>query len=39
MMGHVWPDGAGLLDQPNILVEAWSIIGNALHKAKEGKDQ
>ena len=39
MMGFVWPNGGGLLDQPNLLVEAWSVIGDALHKAKEVKEQ
>jgi len=39
MSGHVWPDGGGLLGQPALLVEAWNVIGDALHKAKEGKEQ
>jgi hypothetical protein len=39
MQGHVWPDGRGLLDQPNLLVEAWSVIGDAIHKAKKGEAQ
>lgn len=39
MSGHVWPDGGGLLDQPNLLVEAWVVLSGALHKAREGKEQ
>lgn len=39
MAGFVWPDGGGLLDQPNALVDAWSVIGDALAKAKDGKPQ
>lgn len=38
MTGHVWPDGLGLLDQPNLLVEAWSTIGISLELAKKGKE-
>jgi hypothetical protein len=39
MAGFVWPDGGGLLDQPNLLVEAWSVIGVALERAKKGEEQ
>ena len=39
MSGFVWPDGGGLLGQPTLLVEAWSVIEDALHKAKEGIEQ
>ncbi|WP_285199448.1 hypothetical protein, partial [Klebsiella pneumoniae] len=35
MAGHVWPDGGALLDQPNVLVEAFAAIGSALAAAKE----
>ena len=38
MVGHVWPDGLGLLDQPNLLVEAWSTIGSSLELATQGKE-
>ena len=35
MMGHVWPDGRALLDQPNALVTAFAVIGNALERARK----
>ena len=38
MAGHVWPKGE-LLDQPNVLIEAWSVIGQALERAKKGEPQ
>jgi hypothetical protein len=37
MMGHDWPDGRGLLDQPNLLVEAWAVIGEAIERARKGE--
>ncbi len=39
MAGHVWPDGGGLLDQPNVLIEAWNVLGRAMALAKDGKPQ
>lgn len=39
MSGFVWPDGGGLLQQPTLLVDAWGIIGDALHKVEKGKEQ
>jgi hypothetical protein len=35
MNGHVWPDGRSLLDQPNILCQAFNVIGNAMHRFKK----
>ena len=35
MMGHVWPDGGALLDQPNVLIQAFNIVGNAFHELKK----
>jgi hypothetical protein len=32
MAGRVWPDGGGLLHQPNALVQAFAVIGNSLHR-------
>jgi hypothetical protein len=29
MAGLVWPDGGALLDQPNVLVEAFGVISRA----------
>jgi hypothetical protein len=29
MAGHVWPDGGALLDQPNVLVDAFASIASA----------
>jgi len=35
MMGHVWPDGGALLDQPNVLVDAFAVIGGALERFRK----
>ncbi|MCC4258010.1 hypothetical protein [Sphingobium lactosutens] len=35
MMGYVWPDGGALLDQPNVLIQAFNIVGNAFHELKK----
>ena len=32
MAGRVWPDGRAYLDQPVVLIDAFSVIGNALHR-------
>lgn len=37
MMGHVWPDGGSLLDQPNVLIEAWAKMTLFMEKAKKGE--
>jgi len=31
MAGRVWPDGRAYLDQPNILIDAFNTIAQALH--------
>jgi hypothetical protein len=31
MAGRVWPDGGAFLDQPMILIEAFDVIGKAMH--------
>jgi len=38
MAGHIWPKGE-LLDQPNLLIDAWGIIGVAIDRAKKGQTQ
>ena len=35
MGGRVWPDGRGLLDQPNLLIEAFDVIAGAKARARE----
>lgn len=35
MAGFRYPDGGALLDQPLVLLEAFGVISDALHKAKE----
>lgn len=37
MSGVEWPDGGALLDQPNTLVTAFNIIGNALAEGRKKK--
>ena len=31
MAGMEWPDGRAYLDQPCVLIEAFGVIGRALH--------
>ena len=31
MAGRDWPDGGASLDQPCVLIEAFTVIGNALY--------
>lgn len=37
MGGQVYPDGGALLDQPNLLIEAWDIIGAAKARHRAAK--
>lgn len=37
MAGHVWPDGGGLLDQPNVMLDAWTVLVVAMDRAKKGE--
>lgn len=37
MSGHVWPDGGALLDQPNLLIEAFETIGSAKARRREAE--
>lgn len=32
MAGLHWPDGRALLDQPNRLIQAFSVIADSLHR-------
>jgi hypothetical protein len=38
MSGSVWPDGGGLLDQPNMLIEAFNVIAIAKSNVKKQDD-
>lgn len=38
MMGHVWPDGGALLDQPMVLIQAFAVIGNQLARLRKNED-
>lgn len=37
-MGVVWPDGGSILDQPNVLIAAFNVIGNQLARLKRDGD-
>jgi hypothetical protein len=37
MSGRIWPDGGALLDQPNKLVAAFSVIGSQLATLRKVK--
>lgn len=36
MAGYVYPDGGSVLDQPLVLLDAFSVIGDQLVKVKKG---